>query len=209
MKIIMLGPPGAGKGTQAQLLVEKFGLPQISTGDLLRGALADGTELGTKAKGYMDSGQLVPDDLIISLIQERITLSDCEGGYILDGFPRTIEQAEAMESTDKVDVVLNIMVDTDVLMGRLMGRRTCRSCNAVFNITGRPPKVEGICDQCGGELYQRDDDNEATVTKRLDTYNNRTAPLIDFYRERGLLKDVRTGKEIPETFDNVLSALGR
>ena len=209
MKIIMLGPPGAGKGTQAQLLVEKFGLPQISTGDLLRGALADGTELGTKAKGYMDSGQLVPDSLIISLIQERIARSDCADGYILDGFPRTIEQAEAMESTDKIDVVLNIDVDTDVLMGRLMGRRTCRDCNAVFNITGRPPKVEGICDQCGGELYQRNDDNEATVTKRLDTYNNQTAPLIDFYRDRGLLKDVKTGKEIPKTFENVLAALGK
>ncbi|MCK5037875.1 MAG: adenylate kinase [Thermoplasmata archaeon] len=208
MKIIMLGPPGAGKGTQAQLLVEKFGLPQISTGDLLRGALADGTDLGNKAKGYMNSGQLVPDDLIISLIQERISRPDCEGGYILDGFPRTIEQAEAMEATDKIDVVLNIVVDTDVLMGRLMGRRTCRGCNAVFNITGRPPKVEGVCDLCGGELYQREDDNEETVTKRLDTYNDLTAPLIGFYRGKGILKDVKTGKEIPETFGNVLIALG-
>lgn len=208
MKIIMLGPPGAGKGTQAQLLVEKFGLPQISTGDLLRGALADGTDLGNKAKGYMDSGKLVPDDLITSLIQKRISRPDCEGGYILDGFPRTIEQAKAMESTDKIDVVLNIVVDIDVLMGRLMGRRTCRGCNAVFNITGRPPKVEGICDQCGGELYQRNDDNEVTVSKRLDTYNNLTAPLIDFYRDRGLLKDVNTGGNISETFENVLNALG-
>ncbi len=208
MKIIMLGPPGAGKGTQAQLLVEKFGLPQISTGDLLRGALGEGTELGIEAKKYMDAGQLVPDDLIISLIEERIKLPDCEEGYILDGFPRTIEQAEALGGIDNIDTVLNIVVDTDVLMGRLMGRRTCRGCNAVFNITGRPSKVEGVCDQCGGELYQRDDDNEATVTKRLDTYNNQTAPLIDFYRGKGILKDVRTGKEIPETFGNVMMALG-
>ncbi len=208
MKIILLGPPGAGKGTQAQLLVEKFGMPQISTGDLLRGAVAEGTELGIRAKEYMDSGQLVPDDLIISLIKERISGSDCVEGYILDGFPRTIEQAKAMESTDKIDVVLNIMVDTGVLLGRLMGRRTCRDCNAVFNITGRPPKVDGVCDFCGGELYQRDDDNEATVAKRLDTYNDQTAPLIDFYRDRGLLRDVKTGKEILDTFDNVLAALG-
>ncbi len=208
MKIIMLGPPGAGKGTQAQLLVDKFGLPQISTGDLLRGALGEGTELGIEAKKYMDAGQLVPDDLIISLIKERITLPDCGDGYILDGFPRTIEQAEALGGIDNIDVVLNIVVDTDVLMGRLMGRRTCRGCNAVFNITGRPSKVEGICDQCSGELYQRDDDNEATVTKRLDTYNNQTAPLIDFYRGKGILKDVKTGKEIPETFGNVMVALG-
>ena len=207
MKIILLGPPGAGKGTQAQLLVEKFGLPQISTGDLLRGALADGTELGNKAKGYMNSGQLVPDDLIISLIKERIVLPDCASGYILDGFPRTLEQARAMEATDSVDMVLNIIVDTEILMGRLMGRRTCRDCNAVYNITGKPSKVEGICDICGGELYQRDDDTEATVTKRLDTYRNLTEPLIGFYKEKGLLKDVQTGSQIEETFQNVLSVI--
>lgn len=207
MKIILLGPPGAGKGTQAQLLVEKFGIPQISTGDLLRKALGDGTELGLEAKKYMDSGRLVPDELIISLIKERITLPDCASGYILDGFPRTLEQARAMEATDVVDMVLNIVVDTEILMGRLMGRRTCRDCNAVYNITGKPSKVDGKCDICGGELYQRDDDTEATVTKRLDTYRTQTEPLIGFYKDKGLLKDVITGSQIEDTFQNVLAAI--
>lgn len=207
MKVIMLGPPGAGKGTQAQLMVERFGIPQISTGDLLRKAIGEGTELGKTARGFIDDGKLVPDDLMIALIKERIAEPDCEDGYILDGFPRTLEQARAMENADRIDIVLNIVVDTGVLMDRLMGRRTCRDCNAVYNITGRPPKIEGKCDSCGGELFQRDDDNEATVTKRLDTYRSQTEPLIEFYRGKGILRDVKTGKEIPETFGYVLVAL--
>ena len=207
MKLIMLGPPGAGKGTQAQLLVEKYGIPQISTGDLLRKAIADGTELGKIAKEYMDAGKLGPDDLIIALIKERIERPDCANGYILDGFPRTEPQAEAMDTLDTVDTVLNIVIDMDIIRERLVSRRTCKQCNAVYNLVGKPPKVDGICDSCGGQLYQRDDDKEDVVVKRFETYKTQTEPLIQHYRNRGNLKDVQAGRNIEETYSRIMNIL--
>lgn len=172
MNIIMLGPPGAGKGTQAKMLVEKFGIPQISTGDMLRAAVAEGTELGKKAKEYMDKGQLVPDEVVIGIVEERLKKSDCEKGFILDGFPRTVPQAEALDKIlekmgKKIDYVINIVVPDVEILKRLTGRRTCKQCGAMYHVIYNPPKQEGVCDKCGGELYQRDDDKEETIKNRL------------------------------------------
>jgi len=207
LKLILLGPPGAGKGTQAQFLVEKYGLPQISTGDLLRKAVAEGTELGKIAKEYMDAGKLGPDDLILALVRERIEKTDCADGYILDGYPRNLAQAQAMKSLGSVDVVINLVLPMEELVTRLTARRTCRKCNAVYNLTARPPKVDGICDSCNGELYQRDDDNVATVSKRLDTYSAQTAPLIDYYRNEGVLKDIDATHGMQNTLASIVEVL--
>ncbi len=207
MKLILLGPPGAGKGTQAQFLVEKYGWPQISTGDLLRKAVAEGTELGKIAKEYMDAGKLGPDDLILALVKERIEKPDCSGGYILDGYPRNIAQAKAMEELDKVDVVINLEVPMDELVNRLTSRRTCKGCNAVYNLTARPPKTEGKCDTCGGELYQRDDDNVETVSKRLETYNAQTAPLIEYYTDNGMIRNIDATQGMQNTHKFIVEVL--
>lgn len=207
MKIIMLGPPGAGKGTQAQLLVEKYGIPQISTGDLLRKAIADQTELGKLAKEIMDSGRLGPDSLMVDLVKERVAKPDAANGYILDGFPRTIPQAEAWDAEDQVNHVVNIIIDMQIIRDRLVNRRTCRDCNAVYNLVGKPPKVDGVCDSCGGELYQRDDDKEEIVVKRFETYKEQTEPLIQYFEEKGLLRNVQAGKNIEETYDRILDVL--
>jgi adenylate kinase len=207
MKLILLGPPGAGKGTQAQFLVEKYGIPQISTGDLLRKNVAEGTELGKIAKTYMDAGKLGPDDLILSMIKDRIEKPDCKNGYILDGYPRNLAQAEAMETLDKVDVVINIVVPLEELVNRLTSRRTCKKCNAVYNLTARPPKVDGVCDSCGGELYQRHDDNEATVSKRLETYTAQTEPLIKYYKEKKLLRDIDATHGMENTLASIVKVL--
>jgi len=207
MKLILLGPPGAGKGTQAQFLVEKYGTPQISTGDLLRKAVAEGTELGRIARKYMDAGKLGPDDLILSLVKERIEKPDCADGYILDGYPRNLSQAEAMDKLATVDMVINLIVPLEELVNRLTSRRTCRSCNAVYNLIARPPRVEGKCDICGGELYQRDDDNVETVSKRLETYNTQTAPLIVHYRDAGLLRDVDATRSMQTTHESIVKIL--
>lgn len=207
MKLILLGPPGAGKGTQAQLMVEKYGIPQISTGDLLRKVISEDTKLGKIAKEYTDSGQLVPDGLIIALIKERIGRPDCEKGYILDGFPRNILQGEAMQEIEKMDAVLNIVVDMNLLLDRLTGRRTCTKCNAIYHITGNPTKAEGICDSCGGDLYQRDDDTKEIVAKRLDTYKEETEPLIEYYEIRGLLNNIDGGNGIETTFERICELL--
>lgn len=207
MKLIMLGPPGAGKGTQAQLLVERFRIPQISTGDLLRKAIAEGTELGKLAKEIMDSGRLGPDSLMIELVKERVAKPDCESGYILDGFPRTIPQAEAWDAEDSVDHVINIIIDMKVLLERLVNRRTCAGCNALYNLIGKPPSVEGKCDSCGGELFQRDDDKEEVIVKRFETYREETEPLIEHYTQKGLIRNVQTGRSIEETFDRIVGVL--
>ncbi len=196
MRLILLGPPGSGKGTQANLLQEKFNIPKISTGDILRAAVKDNTDLGKQAKRFMDKGELVPDEIVIGLIKERIVEPDCEAGYILDGFPRTILQAEKLEETlaamdQEIDSVVNLEVDPEELLVRLIGRSTCKNCGAMFHQTSHPPKVAGVCDECGGELYQRPDDNEETIVKRLEVYNKETAPLKDFYREQGKLKSVQ------------------
>jgi adenylate kinase len=209
MKLILLGAPGAGKGTQAQKLVKHFKIPQISTGDLLRAAVAKGTDLGKHANEYMTAGKLVPDEIVIGLIQERLKENDCKNGFILDGFPRTIAQADKLKEITDIDAVVNIDVDTYILVKRLTGRRTCKNCNAVFHMVFNPPKEEGVCDACGGELYQRTDDNEKTVRNRVETYNENTAPLIDYYKGTGKLKNVDGQRGIDGIFQNILKVLKR
>jgi len=195
MRLVMLGPPGAGKGTQAQALIDKFAIPQISTGDMLRAAVKEGTALGVEAKKFMNAGQLVPDEVIVGLIRERIQGADCGNGFLLDGFPRTVNQADALAKMLKdfgigLDHVVSIAVPDEELVGRLTGRWTCRGCNAMYHVKTMPPKKEGVCDKCGGELYQRDDDKEATIRQRLATYHANTKPLIDYYRHERLLREV-------------------
>jgi adenylate kinase len=187
MKLIFLGPPGAGKGTISDLAVDKLGLPHISTGDLFRAAVKNGTPLGLKVKDIMASGGLVPDELTIELVKERLSLSDCKVGWILDGFPRTIPQAEALEKIASVDSVVNFDVADAIVVDRLSGRRMCRSCGKIYHVKNMPPKVEGVCDVDGGELYTRDDDKAAAIQVRLDTYRKSTEPLIDWYGKKGKL----------------------
>jgi adenylate kinase len=213
MRLVLLGAPGAGKGTQAKKLIDKYGIPQISTGDILRAAVAAGTPLGKEAKTYMDKGELVPDSVVIGLVKERLGQDDCGKGYILDGFPRNTAQAEALDGVlatmnSPLTVALSVDVDKSDLMKRLTGRRTCKGCQQMFNIHFTPPKKEGVCDKCGGELYQRDDDKEATIRNRLEVYEKQTAPLIDYYGKKGILKSVEGVGSIEEIFKKVLAALG-
>lgn len=213
MNIIMLGPPGAGKGTQAKMMVEKLGIPQISTGDMLRAAVKEGTELGRKAKEYMDGGKLVPDEVVIGIVKERLAQSDCNKGFILDGFPRTIPQAEALDKVlgelgKEIEYVINVAVPNKDLLTRLTGRRTCRKCGAMYHVLFNPPQKEGVCDKCGGELYQRDDDKEDTIIQRLKVYEDQTAPLIEYYGRKGVLRDVDGTGSIQEIFQEILKVLG-
>lgn len=213
MNIILLGPPGAGKGTQAKRLIDKYSIPQISTGDMLRAALKEGTALGLEAKKYMDKGELVPDSVVIGLVKERIQQKDCAKGYMLDGFPRNVSQAEALdkmlaELKQKIDDVICIEVPNEELLGRLTGRRTCRSCGAGFHVMFDPPKKEGVCDKCNGELYQRDDDNESTVKSRLDVYAKQTEPLIGYYKNQGKLRSINGVGDMEEIFSRITAVLG-
>jgi adenylate kinase len=213
MRLILLGPPGAGKGTQAKLLVERLRIPQISTGDMLRTAVQAGTPLGQEARQYMDRGALVPDGVIIGLVRERLQQPDCARGYILDGFPRTVAQAEALTATladlgVSLDHVLSLEVPTEELVLRIAGRRTCRNCGAMYHVRFSPTAVDGRCDACGGPTYQRDDDREETVRRRLQVYTEQTAPLINFYEARGLLRRVGGTGEIGEIFQRITAALG-
>lgn len=213
MRLVLLGAPGAGKGTQAKILVEKYGIPQISTGDLLRAAVAAGTALGKEAKSYMDKGELVPDSVVLGMVEERLKQDDCKKGYILDGFPRNTKQAEALDKMlSSLNMSLTAALSVDVpfedLMKRLTGRRTCKACGQMYNVYFNPPKKEGICDKCGGELFQRDDDKEETIKKRLDVYNAQTAPLIDYYGKKGILKSVSGIGSIDDIFKKVCNALG-
>lgn len=210
MRLILLGPPGAGKGTQAKMLAGKFGIPQISTGDILRKAVSNDTELGKQAKAAMDDGQLVPDEIVIGLIKERIRDADCSRGFILDGFPRTIVQAEKLSETLEemnlsIDTVIDFEVNPQELLERLTGRRSCSNCGAMFHDETRQPKKAGICDGCGHQLYQRPDDNRETIIKRLDVYEKETAPLKEFYRKRGNLKSIEGRGSVEEIFSQVCS----
>lgn len=212
MRLVLLGAPGAGKGTQAKKLIEKYGIPQISTGDILRKAVADGTPLGKEAKIVMDKGELVPDSIVIGLVKERLAQDDCKKGYILDGFPRNTSQAETLDKVlsdmkAPLDVALSVDVDKDDLMKRLTGRRTCKSCQQMFNVYFSPSKKDGICDKCGGALFQRDDDKEATIKNRLDVYEKATAPLINYYGKKGILKSVKGVGSIDEIFNKICSIL--
>jgi adenylate kinase len=212
MKLVLLGAPGAGKGTQAKKLTEKYTVPQISTGDILRKAVADRTPLGKEAKSYMDKGELVPDSVVIGLVKERIVCDDCKNGYILDGFPRNTSQAEVLDKVladmkAPLDTALSVDVEKNDLMKRLTGRRTCKGCQQMYNIHFSPPKKEGVCDKCGGELYQRDDDKEETIKNRLDIYEKSTAPLIDYYSKKGILKSVKGEGSIEDIFNNICSIL--
>jgi adenylate kinase len=213
MNLILLGPPGAGKGTQAKRLIDKYGIPQISTGDILRAALKERTELGIKAKEYMDKGALVPDEVVIGIIRDRLTQPDCQKGYMLDGFPRTVVQAEALDGVlkkmgSKIDHVISIEVASDELMKRLTGRRTCRKCGSGYHVVFDPPKKADGCDKCDGDLYQRDDDNETTVGSRLQVYENQTKPLIDYYTKKSLIRPIQGTGSIDDIFGRITAVLG-
>ena len=213
MKIIMLGAPGAGKGTQAKMIAEKCGIPHISTGDIFRANIKNGTELGAKAKEYMDKGLLVPDELVCDLVVDRIQQADCEKGYILDGFPRTIPQAEALENAlnaieQKLDYAIDIDVPDENIINRMSGRRACVGCGATYYVLFNPTKVEGKCDVCGESLILRDDDKPETVKKRLDVYHTQTQPLIDFYTERKVLVEVDGTQSMDKVFDDIMKILG-
>ena len=190
MKLILLGAPGAGKGTQAEIISKKLGIPTISTGNILRAAVKNGTPVGLKAKSYMDAGALVPDEVIIGIMQERLAEDDCKNGYILDGFPRTIPQAEMLDGLVADLKVVNFQISDDIVIGRLSTRRVCKACGANYNIKTLPPKVEGICDKCGGELYQRDDDKQESILHRMDVYREQTEPLINYYKNKGKITDL-------------------
>ena len=209
MKLILLGAPGAGKGTQAERLCAILGIPTISTGNILRAAIKNETPVGLQAKHYIEAGQLVPDQVIIDIVTERLAAPDCEKGYILDGVPRTIAQAEALEKAGIVfDDVISIEISDEAIMQRMSGRRVCEHCGASFHLVAVPPKQEGICDNCGGKLGQRKDDAPETVKTRLEVYHRETAPLIDFYKERGVLKRVETQPTVEENTKAMLRALG-
>lgn len=213
MNVILLGPPGAGKGTQAKTLAETTGLVHVSSGDLFRAALSEGTELGMRARHYMDRGELVPDGVVIDMILERIANPDCAQGVIFDGFPRTVDQATALEEALKqhnkqLDRVIYMGVPGEVLIKRIAGRRTCKSCGAIFNVHYFPPQQEDVCDVCGGELYQRSDDTEETAQNRLDVYFKQTSPLIEHYRGQGNLREVDGQQEIGQVTEAMVAALG-
>jgi adenylate kinase len=213
MKLILLGPPGAGKGTQAANMIETFNIPHISTGDIFRKNIKEGTELGKKAKEFMDRGELVPDALVVAIVEDRLKASDCKNGFLLDGFPRTVVQAEALDKVldvmnFKLDYVVNVVVDPKILVERAVGRRICRNCGSTYHVTYNPPIVEGVCDKCSGELYQRSDDNASTVTNRIKVYMDETSPLIEYYRLKNILVNVDGQQDIDKVFADILTALG-
>jgi adenylate kinase len=212
MNIILMGLPGAGKGTQAEYIVKEFNVPHISTGDMFRAAVKEQTPMGLEAKSYMDQGLLVPDHVVIGIVKERLGKDDCNAGFLLDGFPRTVAQAEALDETlgdlaKKIDHVINIEVDRSELMARLTGRRICRDCGASYHVIFNPTEKEGVCDKCGGELYQREDDNEKTVATRLDVNIEQSAPLLSYYSEKGLLRNIDGQQDIGKVFEDIANLL--
>lgn len=213
MKIIMLGAPGAGKGTQAKMIADKYSVPHVSTGDIFRANIKNGTELGMEAKKYMDQGLLVPDELTVKILLDRVSQEDCKNGYVLDGFPRTIPQAEVLDNAltelgESIDYAIDVDVPDENIIARMSGRRACLSCGATYHIEHIPPKTEGICDRCGKELVLRDDDKPETVKNRLDVYHKQTQPLIDFYTEKGVLKTVDGTQAMQDVFTSIVSILG-
>ena len=213
LRTILLGPPGAGKGTQAVNIVDKYGIPHISTGDIFRANIKNGTELGKKAQEYMNRGELVPDDLVIEIATTRLLEDDCKNGFLLDGFPRTVYQAEKLDEFlaahgSKIDKVLDIAVEKEELIIRLTGRRVCKACGASYHVVNIPPKAEGICDRCGGELMQRADDNLETVTNRIDVYEAQTKPLVDYYENAGNIAHIDGATELDNVFADIVKALG-
>ena len=213
MKIIMLGAPGAGKGTQAKQIADKYSIPHISTGDIFRANIKNGTELGKKAKQYMDQGALVPDELTCDLVMDRIQQDDCKSGFVLDGFPRTIPQAEALDAAlgkinEKMDYAIDVDVPDENIVNRMSGRRACLNCGATYHLISIPPKVEGICDRCGSEIVLREDDKPETVQKRLKVYHEQTQPLIDYYKNQGILKSVDGTQPMDEVFKAIVTILG-
>ena len=212
MKLVLLGPPGAGKGTQAESIVSKYGIPHISTGDIFRKNIKEGTELGKKAKEFMDMGQLVPDSLVVDIVIDRLNEDDAKGGYLLDGFPRTVFQSNALdkyldEYNDSLDKVININVDPAALIERAVGRRICKACGATYHVSFNPSKESGVCDKCGGEVYQRSDDIEETVQNRIKVYLDETSPLIDYYTEKGKLINIDGQQPIEDVFKDILKNL--
>jgi len=213
MRLILLGPPGAGKGTQAANIVNKYNLPHISTGDIFRANIKSGTDLGKRAKEYMDKGELVPDSLVVELVEDRLSKDDTQVGFMLDGFPRTIFQAEALDEVlnnmgSSISYVINIVVDPSVLVERAVGRRICKDCGATYHIKFNPSKVEGVCDKCSGELYQRSDDNEETVSNRISVYSNETAPLVAYYEKSGKIVTIDGLQDIDKVFSDIEMILG-
>lgn len=213
MNLVLMGLPGAGKGTQADKIVVKYNIPHISTGDMFRAAIKEGTELGLQAKSFMDKGELVPDEVTIGIVRERLSKNDCENGFLLDGFPRTVAQAEALDTMladlgKKIDYVINIDVDQSILMERLTGRRICKNCGATYHLVFNPPSQEGVCDRCGGELYQRADDNAETVQNRLDVNIQQTKPLLNFYEDKGYLRNINGQQDINVVFADIEELLG-
>jgi adenylate kinase len=208
-----MGLPGAGKGTQAEKIVEKYGIPHISTGDMFRAAIKEGTDLGLQAKSFMDKGNLVPDEVTIGIVRERLSKEDCNQGFLLDGFPRTVAQADALETilsdlNKQINFVINIDVDKDILMERLTGRRICKSCGSTYHLVFNPPAADDVCDRCGGELYQRADDNEETVQNRLEVNLKQTKPLLDFYETKGYLRNINGQQDIRNVFADLDKLLG-
>ncbi|RSD21519.1 adenylate kinase [Mesobacillus subterraneus] len=213
MNLVLMGLPGAGKGTQADKIVGKYNIPHISTGDMFRAAIKEGTELGLQAKSFMDKGELVPDEVTIGIVRERLSKADCEKGFLLDGFPRTVAQAEALDTMladlgKKIDYVINIDVDQSILMERLTGRRICKNCGATYHLVFNPPAKEGVCDRCGGELYQRADDNAETVENRLEVNIQQTKPLLNFYEDKGYLRNINGQQDINVVFAEIEELLG-
>lgn len=213
MKIIMLGAPGAGKGTQAKMIADKYGVPHVSTGDIFRANIKNGTELGMEAKKYMDQGLLVPDELTVKILLDRVSQPDCKNGYVLDGFPRTIPQAEVLDKAlaelgESIDYAIDVDVPDENIVKRMSGRRACVSCGATYHVVHVPPKKEGICDRCGSELILRDDDKPETVKNRLDVYHKQTQPLIDFYTKKGVLKIVDGTVDMQDVFKAIVAILG-
>ena len=213
-KLLIMGPPGAGKGTQAANIVTEYGVSHISTGDMFRSAIKNGTEMGKLAQSFMEKGELVPDSVTVGIVKERLAQNDCsENGFLLDGFPRNLDQAHSLDTIleelgYKLDAVINVSVDNEILIGRIIGRRICRQCGATYHVEFNKPKTEGVCDSCGGELYTRKDDTRETAENRLNVYSSQTQPLLDFYAERGLLAEINGDQAVEKVFADIVSKLG-